>query len=835
MTYNKNHKKICVNLDSPYKIKYEDYHEFEHSIFSSVYKQAALITREIVEKNEEYHRSPRRRGNMYRNNEQIYNILSFVGDRGSGKSSCMLSFAEYLKDYHRISQSKLSDMYKVGDSVAFIGINSIDAGLLEDKEDIVEVVLASLLGQFRKLEDEGGLIKGDDYEFRRREFNQSLQSLYASNFRRKADGLNREFASFNTLQEMSVSVNMRENIKDLIEKYIALTRHRFVDEGVKDTNCFVVIPIDDIDMNITKGYEMLEQIRRYLIVPNVIVMLSYRYKQLRDICNLYYINKMKNLTEIHGKGTSFKKKILKLSNCYMAKVVPDGRRILLPQMNDAGAFWSDALYIIPVEADGDMEKKRREAHTVDETFLRKLLRCFSIWYPTREIGMKIWKRKNLRDLCNAYNELHVLQDPENEGNPETKTVKNEIYGENYSWLLDYIDDRATLELKDEELEAFLEITDQPLEKLNQVIIETCNSLMESKRGFFSFEWTEAGEECYGTSLYFLNQLEEGKENSKISAFIKAYMSALLGKIYFSGEKDSEERLDKVFRKDLIMGIYNKKAFPHISYKLEGDDDSGLSLELGVVREIPDIPIIHDMRTEQIDMEAFRRMEIFYMFLNNIQESSLVEREGGILDIKIEKCDFGIFNFIWNLYDYEEHLQGLYNAVEANLTKANKWAKTNLEKIQENIYKKSLLDELRAWCKKYNTRYVLPVYNVELMAYILKECETLFKDVTYDIPEAEYNSGEIYMSDAISDAARMMMDKIHGLLEEQETFYENARREGDNDIISMKEIFDECPVIKHIRNTENKEDRALVPLGIIRIDKSASVKDARENVSDVSTD
>ena len=148
-------QKTYVSLDSPFKLKYESIQEFNESIFSSVYRQAAAITKEIVEKNEEYHNNPRKKGNEYRNNEQIYNILSFVGDRGSGKTSCMLSFAEYLKDYHRLHRSTVKKNYDVGERALFIGINAIDAGLLEDKEDIIEVVLASLLGQFSKLEKEG--------------------------------------------------------------------------------------------------------------------------------------------------------------------------------------------------------------------------------------------------------------------------------------------------------------------------------------------------------------------------------------------------------------------------------------------------------------------------------------------------------------------------------------------------------------------------------------------------------------------------------------------------------------------------------------------------------
>lgn len=101
-----NNQTIFIKLDAPYRIKYENIESFNDSIFSSVYAQASYLVREIIEKNEEYHNNKRKRGNRYRNQEQIYNVISFVGGRGIGKTSCMLSFAEYLKDYIELMTEK---------------------------------------------------------------------------------------------------------------------------------------------------------------------------------------------------------------------------------------------------------------------------------------------------------------------------------------------------------------------------------------------------------------------------------------------------------------------------------------------------------------------------------------------------------------------------------------------------------------------------------------------------------------------------------------------------------------------------------------------------------
>ena len=54
--------------------------------------------------------------------------------------------------------------------------------------------------------------------------------------------------------------------------------------NASETKHYLVIPIDDLDMNIKNGYEQLEQIRKYLMIPKVIVLISANYDQLEKIC-----------------------------------------------------------------------------------------------------------------------------------------------------------------------------------------------------------------------------------------------------------------------------------------------------------------------------------------------------------------------------------------------------------------------------------------------------------------------------------------------------------------------------------------------------------------------
>lgn len=84
------------------------------------------------------------------------NIITFVGRRGTGKSSAMQSFMHALLNNTKNPEREARE-YTIYDNsrnpkpVQFIGIDWIVASLLEKGEDIFEVILAKMLKVF--LED----------------------------------------------------------------------------------------------------------------------------------------------------------------------------------------------------------------------------------------------------------------------------------------------------------------------------------------------------------------------------------------------------------------------------------------------------------------------------------------------------------------------------------------------------------------------------------------------------------------------------------------------------------------------------------------------------------
>lgn len=148
-------KEINVILKSGRDIVYEDASVFEKSVHREAYKRAFQITDEVIRQNskfEQYKYSSgvgKSYGTELRNLKQISNILFFSGERGAGKTSAMLSYMEFLKDYYRNSTSYDSDKIIPNlkfheQDLMFTGLEYIDASRLADKEDVLGSVLAKM-------------------------------------------------------------------------------------------------------------------------------------------------------------------------------------------------------------------------------------------------------------------------------------------------------------------------------------------------------------------------------------------------------------------------------------------------------------------------------------------------------------------------------------------------------------------------------------------------------------------------------------------------------------------------------------------------------------------
>jgi hypothetical protein len=92
----------------------------------------------------------------------------------------------------------------------------------------------------------------------------------------------------------------------------------------------IILPIDDIDMNMTQGYNITETIRKYLSSPYVMPIVSFNLKQMNAIAKKKKYEAfgldIKQANKGDYKDLEF---LLSLASDYLASIFPPNRRIFL--------------------------------------------------------------------------------------------------------------------------------------------------------------------------------------------------------------------------------------------------------------------------------------------------------------------------------------------------------------------------------------------------------------------------------------------------------------------------------------------------------------------------
>lgn len=276
----------------------------ENDYFIDCYEMAAKQTIEILSNNSQ---------EIYK----IKNIIAFLGNRGEGKTSMMRSYLNALKEKNSILFDHNLDNYE------FIDLNIIDPSTFEDCSNVLDIVLGQLLG--RITDPESHKYKGDENTDQL--FSQ-FNSLYSQiNIIKDKTLLNKYIDIYDggieTLEEISKIVNFKRDLRDLIKKCLFSLRKT-------EKEPILVIPIDDIDIDLSNCYETVESLRKYLNIPNVLIIMAAKLEQLHEGIRLENLKKINN-TMINDSERVYED-IYNMSTKYLVKLLPQNRRIHIPNI-----------------------------------------------------------------------------------------------------------------------------------------------------------------------------------------------------------------------------------------------------------------------------------------------------------------------------------------------------------------------------------------------------------------------------------------------------------------------------------------------------------------------
>lgn len=307
--------------------------------------------------------------------DYVNNIIAFVGERGAGKTSCMCSVISILQELQNKKAYNTSfDNLKTLPQKRIHALKLIDPSFFDAVHNILEIIIGEMYN--RTSRDLSTSITVDK-ENEARKLLKSFQAI-------KRDMLyvdkNTRFERDEELEELSLlaaGVDLRTGIQKLIADYLS-----YFNSDV------LLISIDDIDLNVKLAYEMVEQIRKYLILPNVMILMAVKIDQLSMVIQ-------ENLSKQFDQALKHDTRILtgndisEMAERYINKLIPIESRIYIPFPD---VFFGNSLVI------KDRENVVFEADTVRDAIPSLIFtKCRYLFYNTRGTTSPIVPR-NLRDL-----------------------------------------------------------------------------------------------------------------------------------------------------------------------------------------------------------------------------------------------------------------------------------------------------------------------------------------------------------------------------------------------------------------------------------------------------
>ena len=376
-------KTLTIDLDKEYRLRIENSEEIKISFFKDVYEQAFDQVKNIVVwSNKSLEKKDLRI--FSREFREYNNIIAFTGERGTGKSSAMLTVANNLVESNAkkiFLDNERKD--ELNFKTTFESLHTIDPSKFEKDQNIIEVILAELFENFQEL------IKDTSKQFNdaeKRDVLKAFQEVYKClkiigniDQSKKYEG-----DALETLATLADATKLEKNIQNLISKYL-----KFIHPKNANESSTLIIPIDDFDLNVKSAGDMAEQIRKYLMIPQVLVLMAINLEQFGDVKTQEVIRDFQMLFTRSTMSESPRD----VAARYILKLIPIERRIFIPKIkverNDVDFYLSRGENVI---IDKDY------GNTIEERLFNYLFKHTDLYFISKKEEYHIFLPETLREL-----------------------------------------------------------------------------------------------------------------------------------------------------------------------------------------------------------------------------------------------------------------------------------------------------------------------------------------------------------------------------------------------------------------------------------------------------
>lgn len=577
--------------------------DFEESLFFEQYKQSIAVLNDILNCSQ-------------KGDKLVSNVIAFCGDRGEGKTSALATIRNLFVDksaFVEACKAQIVDVNKMPiNENSFKVLNLIDPAFFDDKHNLLELLLGQMYAELKKNRKEDNQDSSDSFGYdedlaKRTKMIQLFQDVRNSlSILKKASEKN-AYDKLEEIDELACGIELREKINNLLHCYAKY----FHKERV-------LICIDDLDLNVTEGYEMAEAIRKYLNSADVcVVVMAIKVNQMVNVVRSYL---RKNMNPIVDNDT-----ITDMAIRYVTKLLPQSHRVLMPT--------GEGLVNIKVKlVDSDKEEDFVSIKEAVVIYIYRKTRY--IFVNGRNISPIV--PTNLRSLRHLLGLLWDMPDAKQED--QTDNVANKITFKNYLYYT------WTRCLSERDVNFIQElVSNEDLVTINKNVIMHLRNIILQK------DSVKDNDEIHddlmlqilnpqntmqnvsvGDVFYVLNYLYEQStslDNTNLVFFIKAFYSIKLYDIYnyisesdehlFIEEKDNKPsiyKFDIQLRKlNMLQRFLNGAYFTYNPGQLLPSERGGVPRDRRNVNGVKIIELFQELKNVKDSKEQLNLLHLCEFF------------------------------------------------------------------------------------------------------------------------------------------------------------------------------------------------------------------------------
>lgn len=462
------------------------------------------------------------------------NIIAFTGDRGAGKTSVMGNIKELLH-----SGKKLNGTFREKES--FLCLPMIDPSHISPDETVIDIVLSRMYSYFDEYCN-----KNNVFTDRKRNVYQAFSETFQAV---RVVCQNREARhnipdSLVGLQNATAGNNLRELMSKLVNLLLQETGFQ------KDSVRCLVLCIDDIDMNIQQGYNICEELRKYLNIPNVIILFSLYIGQMNDLVRQQYLKDFDTLLR-YREEIPLSESVPDMAKKYLEKLIPFNHRCALPEINFRN------LKGIMIQYEGE---NSQSTPLLDE-LLRLLYEKSGLILVKNQDGTHDFLPTSLRGVTHLITLLRKMEPVtliHTDRTYQLDEKERERLEKNLDTLARYIREYSIIEFSKQSAAILEALLKTPQENLNLRVIHMMNSRLKLLESSLPGQKPTVGDVLYIMRLYSRNAHSDDGKTGLFSALFKVLYSIRLLQTFLIDEGQDASLDERKLKLHQVLGglVYN---------------------------------------------------------------------------------------------------------------------------------------------------------------------------------------------------------------------------------------------------------------------------------------